>query len=525
VYEKTSSRHFTPQLNRIYLNNLLTYRIIRLFCAIFSGILLIIIFPNAHLWFLAWVAFVPLILAVSNRPPWERCLLGFITGAIALFGIHYWLLDIAGFGWIQALVLLLFYGSFFIVWSLSLSSLDKKPCSLYFAPFFWVVLEYIRANVGFMANPFAQLAQSQSSNLLLLQLASITGEYGISFLIILFNVALAQWILDSSYGRHLAGVLLLILLVHLWGWHVIEKNPDHIKTVKIGVVQPCLSRAEIQQINGDELRLLRLQKLTLSITNKDPDIIVWPESAMKNLHTNLKQKEILKSFAQYLNKPIITGVSAYNYKDRNRKGQPVQNFNAAYYVTPDRDYSPPYFKNILLPFSEYLPLETVVDWPDWLLLDDFGISAGTKLSRFPIKDDVYFSVIICWENLFAEFVRQVVRQDVDMVVHLVNDNWFGKTAASRQHNLASIFRAVENGVPVIVASNTGPSSIIDRYGRVVSSLPTLFKQGAMFAKVQVSRQITVYSKYGDWFVIFATSIIFLFCLWKRGSLIKKRKSK
>lgn len=494
---------------------LLAHRPIRLSCAVLSGFLLVLVFPDAHLSFLAWVALVPLIIASAHGPTWERCLLGFTTGAIALFGIHSWLFELSGFGWVQLLVLELIYASFYMLWSCSLSYLNRGRCSVYLLAFYWVILEYIRSHLSFMANPFAMLAHSQVDNLPLIQLASITGEYGISFLLILINLVLAKLILDPNWDRQIVGTILLFMIIHLWGSINIYRKPCLSKTVRIGVVQPCLTRSDIQRANSDELRLARVQKLTLSLTAQKPDLLVWPETTVRKLPKTPIIKEIIYSFAQYLNTPVITGASQYNTIVKKRGDQSSQNYNAAYYFSPDpQKIFPPYLKNILLPFGEYLPLENTINWPDWLTGKDFGISPGTKLSLFPLKDDINFSVLICWENLFSQFVRRVVQQDTDILVHLVNDNWFGNTPAPRQHNLASVFRAVENRVPVVVASNTGPSIIIDAYGRIVANLPDLFQQGAMVGEIKLSSQKTIYNRFGDWFPGLAAVIIISCLLWE-----------
>lgn len=483
--------------------------LIKVFGSVLSGILIILIFPNTQLSFLAWVALVPVILVCWNSSAWQRCLLGFITGVVALFGIHYWLLVISDFGWVQAVILELIYASFYLFWTFGLFYLNKSRFSVYLLAFYWVVIEYIRSHLGFMANPFATLAHSQSDNLAIIQLASITGEYGISFLIILTNLALARWIINSTLDRQIISVIILVVGAHLWGLQLLHQEPDNSKAVKAAVIQPCLSIEEVSKKGGNTNRFLRMQKHSLSVKNQQPDLYVWPESGLKNIHSNQPLREMVKSFAHYLNRPILTGVSTFNYREKKSKNDSPQNYNGAFYITADQTVAPPYFKNILLPFREYVPLQHTFNWPDWLILDDFGIQPGTTLSRYQLKDNIHFSVIICWENLFSEFVRRIVRQDIGMLVHIVNDNWFGKTSASRQHSLASILRAVENRVPVIVASNTGPSIIIDAYGRIVASLPDLFRQGAVVGEVHTLNQQTVYNRFGDWFVGLAAVVLII----------------
>jgi len=120
------------------------------------------------------------------------------------------------------------------------------------------------------------------------------------------------------------------------------------------------------------------------------------------------------------------------------------------------------------------------------------------------------SPIICWENLFPEFVRKIVANGSNLVVHISNDNWFGRTSASRQHNLASVMRAVENRVPIVISSNTGPAQIIDVHGRVVAAAAEIFSQTLVVASVKPGVTLkTFYTRHGD---LFACLCVLLVCM-------------
>jgi apolipoprotein N-acyltransferase len=108
--------------------------------------------------------------------------------------------------------------------------------------------------------------------------------------------------------------------------------------------------------------------------------------------------------------------------------------------------------------------------------------------------------LICWENVFAPLARESVGNGAHLLVQLTNDVWFGHSAAPWQHNLMSIMRAVENHVPIVIASNTGPSQIIDGYGRVVAGSTTIFTKGLATGSIHTSAGGTVYTAVGDVFV-------------------------
>jgi apolipoprotein N-acyltransferase len=126
---------------------------------------------------------------------------------------------------------------------------------------------------------------------------------------------------------------------------------------------------------------------------------------------------------------------------------------------------------------------------------------GNENAHFVIANGRTAAPIICWENLFGGYVRWTIRGDTDIVLHLVNDNWSGVSQAAYQHIAASAVRAVENRVPFVVASNTGPSRIIDAKGRILAEQPVLFRQGVIIADVEPAKTRSFYYHYGDWLVM------------------------
>ncbi len=130
-------------------------------------------------------------------------------------------------------------------------------------------------------------------------------------------------------------------------------------------------------------------------------------------------------------------------------------------------------------------------------------------------------MLICWENLFADLARSTTRDGAQILLQLTNDAWFGRTAAAAQHNLASILRAVENGVPIAIASNAGPSQVIDGSGRIVASAGPAFGEGIAVASVTLRSRTTFYSRAGDWLLVPALALAALaFAPGGRGSIAR-----
>jgi apolipoprotein N-acyltransferase len=187
--------------------------------------------------------------------------------------------------------------------------------------------------------------------------------------------------------------------------------------------------------------------------------------------------------------------------DPNTKKSSFRSYNSAYFVSSTGEILLPYHKQVLVPFGEYLPLSHIITWPRWLVPEFMESIPGELIAIFTLPDESRISPIICWENLFPELVRKAVLKGSEVIVHMSNDNWFGNTAASCQHNMASVIRAVENRTPVIISSNTGPSQIIDGNGRIIACAHELFSQAIIIGTVNKGEaiQTTFYTRFGDLF--------------------------
>jgi apolipoprotein N-acyltransferase len=165
-----------------------------------------------------------------------------------------------------------------------------------------------------------------------------------------------------------------------------------------------------------------------------------------------------------------------------------------------------------------VPLEGTVSWPSFLVPRVFASERGPlERQRLHLRDGTEVGVLICWENLFADDAREIVSGGARLLAQVTNDNWFGRTAQPRQHNLAGVLRAVENGTPLVVASNTGPSQIVDRQGRVLASVDALFTSGTATATVALGGGGTLYTRVGDLFVAAGGLGALLAAVWRRRS--------
>jgi len=450
---------------------------------------------------------VPLILLCAVNSPVKSFGWGLLTGILARFGIFFWIFQVPGFGIVQALILSFIMGLSIGIWCAGVSWFYQKReeiLLILFAPALWVFLDYIHNHAGFLSFSWATLARSQYSKLLIIQLAEITGEYGVTFLLVLVSVSLSL-VLLKGVRRQAIVVTLVVVLALSFGMYRLYLPLSPETSFRVAIVQPAILLSERKNATSRKRARQRLESLTRKAATLRPDLIIWPETAVRNLNGHPELKKWLKDLASQMDAAILVGASAFvkftkdNQANLKRPLYEFKQYNDAYFFDSLGNTFAPYHKRLLVPFGEYLPLATVIPWPKWLVPKPMKCLSGNSTKIYPVGHVIRVSPIICWENLFPSFFARVIRCGANVVAHLVNDNWFGNTAAPYQHNMASVLRAVENRVPVLIASNTGPSEVIDAYGRVIKSASNPFSSQVLTAKVSIPKSRGFFTKVGEWF--------------------------
>jgi apolipoprotein N-acyltransferase len=479
----------------------------RLALALLSAVLIAVSFPPVDLGWLAWVALVPLLVACRGRSACASATLGFVTGIGATAGIFFWMFEIPGFRGYHFVAAGGYLALYVAVWSAGVSSLTRNAVPLVFtAPALWVAMDYVRGHAGFLAISWAALAHSQHRNPAILQVAAVTGEYGVTFLVVMGSVVIASVGVWGEWRGVGASIVALMLAHAVGAMGLVRSEPA--ETVRVAAIQPNIQRGEQATEMGRAAALNRLARLSRGAAAGRPAFIAWPESAVLGVGQDQVLGGRLVSLAAELETPLVVGstevVKFATADERVPLGR--RDYNAAFVVIGGQPIGTPYQKMRLLPFGEYQPLKGLVRWPTWLAPRVYEITPGSAPVMFTLANGTRFATVICWENLFASFVRSVVRDGASVIVQLTNDNWFGATGASLQHNLASVLRAVEHHVPVVIASNTGPAQIIDPLGRVLASGPKPFTEGFVVAATPLGRTPTIYTRVGDLFAFACIAI-------------------
>jgi apolipoprotein N-acyltransferase len=263
------------------------------------------------------------------------------------------------------------------------------------------------------------------------------------------------------------------------------------REIVVAAVQPAIE-PRTRQKEGDAI-MQRLGDLTRGAARDGAQLVVWPETAVGSFETDLETKLAVRDIVDDTGVPIVLGSSHVEKLAPGKIKPGTKPTNAAFVMAPHTKVAAPYEKVRLLPFGEYRP----IDLPEWIAPRVFDTQPGARHMTLS-AGDISVEPIICWENLFADDVRATATDEPTVIAHLVNDAWFGPTAQPQLHNLASVMRAVESDRPVVVASNMGPSQIIDAKGRVVARTSSFFAASYVTAKVTMPSGQTPYRRYGDW---------------------------
>jgi apolipoprotein N-acyltransferase len=505
--------------------------------AALSAIFLILSFPPFNIWLLAWVAFVPLFFAIEGSKPSKAFLVSYLAGFLFFLGTIYWLIHVTLPGMlIVVMYLALYFGLFGLV--INFGSRFHTPGILFFIPAAWVSLELIRGHVltGFGWN---LLGYSQSFNLPIIQIADVSGVYGVSFLIVMFNAALFMFIKNfrkkEDFYIPLAMSIILIFFVLGYGYYRLNSTFTGEK-IKVAIIQGNIPQDEKWDRSFTEMILSRYETLTKEAAKGGVDLVIWPETSVPGFLES--EKDLLSrvtNVAVDVKAPLLVGAPRY---EENKEGAAY--FNSSYLVLKDGSIKSHYDKIHLVPFGEYLPFKNALSFVHKFArrpIGDFTAGKEFTVSRFFIRrsssegnytfsmlKNVGFSTLICFEDIFPDLTREFVQKGTDFLVNITNDGWFGHSAAAYQHAQNSVFRAVENRINVIRAANIGLSCFIDQKGRITAKVADgnkdLFVEGYKVQEIVLSRAKTLYNVYGD---VFAFLCIFFTVLTMMRSL-RERKS-
>jgi apolipoprotein N-acyltransferase len=514
---------------------------------VLSAVLLTLCQPPYSIAFLAWVAFVPFVIAsLVNEKNLPIILVSYIVGLLYWLGNLYWLIPITIPGWI---VVCLYLAVYWPILAMSLRYCVRKGIPLWFSlPILVVGAE---AAWGWLFS-WRFLAHSQYRNIPLIQIADIFGTAGISFVIAMINGVACESILsfkNNSFrksvitGSLITAVILAATLYY--GRYKIDQTKRLIEAgPKIGVVQsnvPVKSGVECEPAEITFLNMLTDSRNCL--LQAKPSLIIWPETMVEAIldesYLNLigedsTTKIFHNALIRHANEGVylLVGAFAGDADVVDDKIELKTNYNSAFLYGPN-DIGPRrhYDKIKIVPFGEYIPFKNSLPFMMKLLkmltpyTNDYMLDAGGEYTIFKMpaqaQNKIYrFGVMICYEDSIPKIGRKLTLDNngnkrADWLVNITNDGWFVRKSGEKikasselsQHMAVCVFRAVENRLSVIRCANTGISCLIDSLGNIKDDFSegTLSKQtiqrtgqrGWFADTVTIDKRVTAFSKYGQ----------------------------
>ncbi len=524
----------------------------RYLLAVFAGLLLAAAFPDIEIPGLAWIAPALLVAAALGRTRGEAFRLGYVGGIVFYLASLYWLLliPVRGYpllGWVSLSAYLALYPAAWVWFLIAVQRPQPKsliaataatelgPSANFLGPVAgglgtwgwrrragwaiaggaaWVALELLRGWL-FTGFPWNLLGASQYALTPLIQVAAVTGVYGVSFLVawgslclvLAFVAMLRRPTTRSVWVGEIWLPIAAVVLLFTAGNRRLAHAPAPVAELKVTFVQPSIPQVMIWDPSETTNRFGQLLRLTeRALADHKPDLLLWPEAALPDIDlagftalTNLiRAHQVWMIFGgdDVVRRPGATGPADCDY------------FNGAFLFDPEGRFAASYHKRRLVVFGEYVPLSRWLPFLKELTPIDGGFEAGSRPAQFVLRDPrVQTAPLICFEDIFPELTRVSVEPDTDFLLNLTNDGWFGEGAAQWQHAAGAVFRAVENGLPLLRCANNGLTCWIDAQGRIRQvfrdQTGSIHGAGFLAAKIPLlargTRETTFYRRHGDWF--------------------------
>jgi apolipoprotein N-acyltransferase len=554
--------------------------------AIGAGLLLTAAFPKIGIAGSAWIAPALMIAAAHGKRGGDAFRVGYVAGLVHFLSSLYWLLliPVTGFPILGWFLLGVYLGLYPAVWVWLVAKCEMRSekyeswagrtlWSLTGAAV-WVALEMVRVRL-FSGFPWNPLGASQYQLIPLIQIASVTGVYGVSFLVVWISLSLFSAVRmifhrpASRFAWQAETLLPLAAIAALFAFGFARMNGQNPPgaTLRITLVQPSIPQALIWDPDANTNRFSQLIQLTENAlasssgntksneplapslappggervaagrergSNKT-DLLIWPESAVPEFEFDVANYSAITNLVRTHHLWLIFNAEDYVWCSGAGTNNDYDAFNAAFLFNPAGRCAAVYHKQKLVIFGEYIPLVRWLPFIKWFTPITGSFASGDRVVPFemdwwgerprePFGDTNVISVggppgvsprqkvttatLICFEDVFPELARKYAQDDTDFLVNLTNDGWFGEGAAQWQQAAAAVFRAVENGLPLVRSSNNGLTCWVDANGRLREifrdKTGSVYGAGAITIELPLSRTgekraPTFYNQHGDWF--------------------------
>lgn len=531
----------------------------RQFLAIIAGVLLAFSFPNAGMAGFAWVAPGLLLFATLGAQPRTAFRIAYIGGLAHYLVSLYWLLNIPyrwlgipfgpAAGWLALSAYVAIYPAIW-AWLLNglvvreygvssgrMSECFKQPLVNEWIHRFvlclggaaaWVGLEMIIARL-FTGFPWNLLGASQYKLTPLIQISTITGVYGVSFLVVWLSLALMMAMLRlvqnparrSAWIGELIVPMLVLAVLFQWGFRQTRSAETPGRSLRVTCIQPSIPQTLIWDESKDTERLSELIALTGRALSNRTDLLIWPEAAVpKLLRYDEETFAAVTGIARSNKVWMIIGADDAEPRRDTPDPEDADYYNSSFLISPEGKLVDRYRKRGLVIFGEYIPLERWMPFLKWFTPIQGGFTPGDKPVPFELGElALTTSVLICFEDIFPGLGREAAK-DSDFLVNITNNGWFGESAAQWQHAAAAVFRAVENRIQLVRCSNNGITCWVDDRGAVrevfTDAKGRVYGPGIFAFELPLARRVqaTFYFLNGDLFGWTCVTLLVALAAWR-----------
>lgn len=468
--------------------------------------------------FLGWISLIPLLYVLTNQNRYSDIFKhSLLWGLVYHLVVVFWLSTNIGtnstiaFISMLAAVLILCFNTVVVcsVWFLIKNSFKHN---LIIFSIIWVSIEYLRS-YGLLGFPWVALANTQIDYLYLIQNTQFVGIYGISLWVLLINVFLFN-IRDYNYkNKEFYISLFLLVLPWITGYRLFEQYNSKLDDEGLStlLIQPNINLYDKRDFTSKEQTLDKIINMTHNNLSDTTQLIIWPESAMPfHRMQNRKDREyVINRLFQTDDSYLLSGNIFYEGKDIYNSSVLLSN-NGVESV---------YHKRQLVPIAEHVPFSENFDYLKNINIGQTNFSKGKEDHVFDVAG-YRFSALICFESTFPEINRRHANQGIDAIIYLVNDGWYTTLPEPGQHAKQSVFRAIENRLPVIRCTNTGISMFISPSGKIENYIE-LNKSGTMEVKINKNKYgKTFYTRFGNVFSLFLLVVVLILLI--KSTLYEKK---
>jgi apolipoprotein N-acyltransferase len=497
---------------------------------------------------LAWISLIPLFLAILYSRLGQGVFYAISFGALQTLILNYWH---GTYSYISLAFSVVISSVLYALFAIPFVVLLRRSGRWGFvaAPAIWVGFEYIRT-LFYIGYPWGLIGVSQYLWLPVIQVADVTGIWGITFTLVFVQSSVSWAIASREFRWRWAGkrwlplAIAAAVVVVVVAYGLIRMIPDRSapdREVRLVLVQQNTDpRKHDYRLSFSTLQELTAEALAESAP-RVPDLIVWPEGGFKpdirywysRPNASGRSPDLVTEFLDYapaLGTYLLTGSQDHIYREEN--GEEVRrNFNSTVLMGPDGSMEF-YHKIHLVPFTEHFPYKEQYPWLAELL-DKFDTSnwlVGDEHTVFEIPTLRFFTPI-CFEDIFAEDVRQFVLNDADMIVNVSNDYWSLTPVEGKQHAAHALLRAVENRLPMVRATASGLTTYITPTGRLSDEFPEYYSADYLMVDVPIrDTGMTLYTRFGNWFAVLCLGGVGLLTVgllvlwgWRRVSVLLRSR--